>query len=121
MQKGVERKNCMNLYNNKVTRRWNRWVRFHFVAPRLKKRLQKKEISILCNNCTGGFILHDLGLRFDSPTINMFFHSLDFFDFAEHFEHYIKQPLVQIENPRYDNAAPDYPVAILSGGGLQRY
>lgn len=107
----------MNLYNNRITRRWNRWIRFRFVTPRLRKRLQKKEISILCNNCTGGFILHDLGLRFDSPTINMFFHGLDFFDFIEHFEHYIKQPLIQIENPRYDKNAPDYPVAILSGGG----
>ena len=84
----------------------------------IKLKIRKKDISILCNNCTGGFILHDLGLRFDSPTINMFFHNLDFFDFVEHFEYYIKQPLIQIKNPRYDTKASDYPVAILSGGIL---
>ena len=78
--------------------------------------MKKQNISILCNNCIGGCISHDLGLRFNSPTVNMFFHDLDFFDFVEDFDYYIKQPLIPIENPRYDPNAPDYPVAILSGG-----
>lgn len=110
----------MNLYNGKISRRINKWIRTKIVVPTKRRKLEKKDISILCNNCTGGFILHDLGLRFDSPTINMFFHNLDFFDFVEHFEYYIKQPLIQIKNPRYDTNAPDYPVAILSGGGYYR-
>lgn len=84
--------------------------------PKKRRQLEKKNISILCNNCTGGFILHDMGLRFDSPTINMFFHGLDFFDFIEHFEYYINQKLIEIPNPKYDLNAPDYPVAILPGG-----
>lgn len=107
----------MNLYNNKLTRRWNKWYRFKFVTPDMRRKLQKKDISILCNNCTGGFVLHDLGLRFDSPTVNLFFHSLDFFNFIENFDYYIRQPLIQIPNPHYEPAALDYPVAILSGGG----
>lgn len=105
-------------YNGKITRRINKWLRLKIVTPKKKTRLVKKDISILCNNCTGGFIFHDLGLRFDSPTINMFFHGLDFFDFIEYFEYYITKPLMQIPNPKYDPAAPDYPVAILSGGGV---
>lgn len=108
----------MDFYNGKITRRINKWVRPRFVVPKKRAALEKNDISILCNNCTAGFILHDLGLRFDSPTVNMFFHGLDFFDFIEHFEYYIAQPLVQIPNPNYDPAAPDYPVAILSGGGV---
>ena len=92
----------MNLYNGKISRRINKWIRTKIVVPTKRRKLEKKDISILCNNCTGGFILHDLGIRFDSPTINMFFHNLDFFDFVEHFEYYIKQPLIQIKNPRYD-------------------
>lgn len=105
-------------YNGKITRRINQWLRPRIVTPNKRARLVKNDISILCNNCTGGFILHDLGLRFDSPTINMFFHGLDFFDFIEHFEYYITKPLIQIPNPKYDPVAPDYPVAILSGGGV---
>lgn len=107
----------MNIYNGRITRRINKWLRFKFVIPQKRVELEKKEISILCNNCTGGLILHDLGLRFDSPTVNMFFHELDFFEFIEHFEYYIKQKLIQIPNPKYDPVAPDYPVALLSGGG----
>jgi len=87
-----------------------------FVVPRLRKRLKNQKVSILCNNCTAGFILHDLGLRFDTPTINLYFRGLDFFDFAEHLEYYISAPLCQIENPRYNPDDPDYPVAVLLGG-----
>lgn len=105
-------------YNGRITRHINQWLRPRIVTPKKRARLVKEDISILCNNCTGGFILHDLGLRFDSPTINMFFHGLDFFDFIEHFEYYITKPLIQIPNPKYDPAAPDYPVAILSGGRI---
>lgn len=104
-------------YNGKITRRINRWLRLRSVIPQKRAKLVKKDISILCNNCTGGLILHDLGLRFDSPTINMFFRGLDFFDFIEHFEYYITKPLVQIPNLKYDSATPDYPVAIISGDG----
>lgn len=107
----------MNLYNGRITRRINKFLRERFVVKKKRNELKKKDISILCNNCTGGFILHDLGLRFDSPTINMFFHDLDFFDFIEHFEYYITKKLIQIPNPKYDPAAPDYPVAVLSGEG----
>lgn len=105
----------MNLYNNKFSLRWNSFVRKVYLMPKLRKNILKENISILCNNCIGGFVLHDLGLRFNTPTINMFFHDLDFFDFIEHFEYYMSQKLIQIPNPRYDSAAPDYPVAILRG------
>lgn len=110
----------MNLYNNKVTRRLNMWIRKTFICPSKRKKIVNKQISILSNNCLGGFILHDLGLRFDSPTINMFFHNLDFFYFVENLDYYINQPLIEIKNPRYDKNAPDYPVAILSGNGIHK-
>ena len=106
----------MNLYNNKLTRRTNLWMRKHFVVPQLRAKLNNNDATILCNNCIGGFVYHDFGLRFNSPTINMFFHGLDFFDFIEHLDYYLQQPLFQIPNPQYDLAAPDYPVAILRGG-----
>lgn len=110
----------MNINNNCITIRWNKWLRKNIIAPKMRTQLQKHEITILCNNCIGGFVLHDLGLRFDTPTINMFFHDLDFFDFVEHFDYYIQQPLIQIQNPQYDTNAPDYPVAILQGGNQYR-
>lgn len=63
----------MDLYNNKLARRLNRFLRPRFVAPGKRRRLHAAPFSLLCNNCTGGMILHDLGLPFNSPTVNLFF------------------------------------------------
>lgn len=36
-----------------------------------QKRLKNRDFSLLSSNCNGVFILHDLGLRFNSPTVNL--------------------------------------------------
>lgn len=58
-----------------------------------KKRLKNSNFTIICNNCVGGIIYHDLGMRFDSPTINLTVK--EYATFVEHFEHYIKCKLIQ--------------------------
>lgn len=110
----------MNLYNNKITRRTNKFLRDKVVAVSKRKQLVNNDFSLLCNNCTGGFILHDLGLRFNTPTINMYFHEFDFFDFVENLDYYLEKPLVECENPQYDKNAVDYPVAVLQGDDNHR-
>lgn len=35
------------------------------------KRNNQKELSILCGNCIGGYMYYQLGVRFDSPTVNL--------------------------------------------------
>lgn len=105
----------MNLYNNKITRKLNKFFREKVVVLSKRKQLINKNFTLLCNNCTGGFILHDLGLRFNTPTINMYFHLFDFFDFVEDLDYYLQKPLIQCDNPLYDKNAKDYPVAILQG------
>ena len=102
-------------YNTKVIGRINKYIRFHFIIPKMKKKLINRNFTILCNNCIGGIIYHDLDLQFKSPTINMFFHSLDFLEYIEHFEYYQNLPLVKIDNPGYLDNASDYPVAVLKG------
>lgn len=74
----------MNIHS--FTSRWNAFMRKTFVMPRMRKRLKNKNFSLITNNCTGGFIYHDLGLRFNSPTINLFFYKDHFFTFLEHLE-----------------------------------
>lgn len=54
-----------------------------------RKRLKKKDISIISMNCTGGILSHDLGLQFKSPTVNLFFRSEDFIKFCENLEYYL--------------------------------
>ena len=54
-----------------------------------KLRLKNKNPTIISSNCNGGFIAHDLGLRFNSPTVNLFFTAADFIRFASNPEYYL--------------------------------
>lgn len=72
-----------------------------------RKRLTNKDFSILCNNCVGGVILHELGERFNSPTVNLFFNTEDYIKFLENLDYYLQQSLVEIQSDR------GYPVAKL--------
>ena len=45
--------------------------------------------TIISNNCLGGVISNELGQRFNSPTINLFFDSTDFLKFIKNMEHYL--------------------------------
>lgn len=73
-----------------------------------RKRLINKEFSLISSNCTGGLILHDLNLKFLSPTINLFFFAEDFIKFVEKLEYYIKQEIVFADEKDYD-----YPIGFL--------
>lgn len=45
--------------------------------------------SIISMNCTGGILSHDLGLRFLSPTVNLFMRAEDFIRFCENMDDYL--------------------------------
>ncbi len=61
-------------------------------------RLQKGEddFSIISQNCIGTFMYHDLGLKFCSPTINLFMEADDYIRFVERLEHYLSIDARQI-------------------------
>lgn len=75
-----------------------------------KRKLKRADISIISSNCIGGCISHDLGLRFLSPTINLFFDAEDYIKFVENLEFYSK---LQVGECRCDK---DYPVGELGEG-----
>ncbi len=93
----------MNInYNNRITLRWNNWFRRFFILPKMRKALRNKEFTLLSNNCNGGFIYHDLGLQFLSPTINMFFYH----------DHYLTKNKIAFVNHPY----PQYKSAVYIPG-----
>ena len=49
----------------------------------LKSRLVNSNFSIVSSNCCGAILLHDLGLPFNSPTVNLFFEAGDFVTLCE--------------------------------------
>ena len=63
------------------------------VVRKMRKRNRLKKATILCSNCIGGLLLHDLGLRFDSPTVNLFFTAHDFVSFISNLNYYLSLPL----------------------------
>ncbi len=105
----------MNInYNNRITLRWNNWFRRFFILPKMRKALRNKEFTLLSNNCNGGFIYHDLGLQFLSPTINMFFYHDHYLTFLEHLDDYLASELKICVSPLHKTDLK-YPIFNLGG------
>lgn len=75
-----------------------------------REKLTNMEFSLLASNCNGALILHDLGLRFSSPFVNLWLEPRDFIEYLEHLETY-QNALPQFEKDNFRN----YPVGILEG------
>lgn len=46
-----------------------------------RRRLRNQDFTLIANNCCGGIISHNLGLKFLSPTVNLFIPHKDFLVF----------------------------------------
>ena len=53
-----------------------------------RARLTNSAPSVIASNCNGAFILHDLGLKFNSPFVNLYLEPRDFIRYLLNFEHY---------------------------------
>ena len=71
--------------------------------------LKNKTFSLLTENCMGGYIFHQLGLPFSSPTINMMIYSDQYKKMILNFDYYIN--LIPI--PTIDPNFPHIPCAKL--------
>lgn len=79
----------------------------------MRRRLVNRDFSFLVPNCLGGILLHDLGLRFLSPTVNLMMRQDDFLSFVLHMDTYLDEKLSFLEHP-----AGECPLAVLSPAGL---
>ena len=61
-----------------------------------QNRLKNKTPTIITRNCMAGIIYHDLGLQFNSPTINLSMDNEDFIVFLEFFGDFLKTEPVQL-------------------------
>ena len=48
-------------------------LRYQLIIRNNRVKLFNQTPCIIASNCNGGIIYHDLGLKFLSPTINLFF------------------------------------------------
>lgn len=69
--------------------------RTHYIDKK-RRQLKNSNISIISNDCTGGVIYHDLGLKFMSPTINMFFYPHFYIEYLENLVYYNNAEVVEV-------------------------
>lgn len=97
-----------NVWRYRIQKTIGKMVREHLRSPIERKKLKNKEFTILSNNCLSGIISHDLGQRFDSPTVNLFIPPFYFVRFLENLEEYLTLDL-----DFTDQFHVPYPVAYL--------
>lgn len=74
-----------------------------------RKKLKNTNFSLISSNCNGATILHDLGLRFNSPFVNLWIKPKDYLKMLGDLENYMKCKLFFIDEPGIT-----YPVALLN-------
>jgi len=73
---------------------------------RNRMNLKNHHCTIISNNCAGGFIYHWLGLRFNSPTINLFIKPNDYIKILENFDYYFNAETEIFECTNHDKSYP---------------
>ena len=75
---------------------------------RLKLKLKNKDVSLISSNCTGATMLHDLGLRFNSPFVNLWVRPDEYIRLLSDFKTYMSMELKFIKEE-----GVSYPIGIL--------
>lgn len=70
---------------------------------RCRARNKNKDFTLLTGNCLGGYIYHQLGLRFNSPTINLMIYDDDLFKIVSDPHHYMSQDFVSYLDSEFPN------------------
>lgn len=81
---------------------------------KMRGRLKNTDFSFLAPNCLGGILLHDLGLRFQTPTVNLMMTQTDFLQFSLHLRDYLVGEFQFI-----DSVDEECPCALLHGRELK--
>ncbi len=95
------------LIMGRIRNKLNNTVR-SWINKRNRKRLNNHDFSLIASNCNGGFILHDLGMRFNSPFVNLWMKPKDYLKMLSEFKHYMSEELVFVKEEGID-----YPVGLL--------
>lgn len=77
------------------------------IRMKRKKKYKGVSCSIISSNCAGGVIYHDYGMKFQSPTINLFFENEDFLNFCENLFNIENKELLEFDS------GENYPVGII--------
>lgn len=97
-------------------------VRNFMMAMRHRKyhrvKVKNEDVTILCNCCIGGTMYNDLGLRFLSPTVNLFFGHHGFIDLVKNLDEYEDAKLIKTDKFDINEHNVHSPVCLLRKAGL---
>lgn len=76
----------------------SRRVYINKTAKIRKKKLDKTDFTIISNNCWGGFIYQSYDLKYNTPTVGLFFMADDYIEFISDIKNWIYKPIEFIEH-----------------------
>jgi uncharacterized protein (DUF1919 family) len=76
-----------------------------------------REWGIISNNCWGGPLYEELGCRYNTPTVGLWFYADDYLKLLQDFRNLIQKPLRFL--PQSPHGHSGYPVAVLDGGDIE--
>lgn len=87
--------------------RWN--LRELFINNKNIARLTNKNFSLIAGDCIGCLVLHDIHMKFNSPTVNLWMYPKDFLKYISDIRHYSEMDLqfISEENIKYPVAQLD--------------
>lgn len=56
-------------------------------------QLHNKDFTLIANNCNGGVLSHELGIRFNSQFVNLYINTDDYVKYLKNFDYYNSLPL----------------------------
>ncbi|HEM5503957.1 DUF1919 domain-containing protein [Streptococcus suis] len=83
---------------NFIKKKYRQLLRL-FLNKKNRNSIFKNEepCSIISSNCVGGVILHELGMPFNTPTINLYMEPKSYLTFVSNLQYYLKVPLEEKE------------------------
>ena len=72
---------------------WRRWPYLLW----LRRRVKNRRFLLIASDCNGGLLLHDLGMQFTMPTVNMAFHRFE--KLCTHLDEYLAMTPVPMDAP----------------------
>lgn len=100
-------KNRSKTFFNNFNKISQKISRFLYISVK-KLRLSNKNPSVIASNCNDAYILHDLGLKFNSPFVNCWLKPHDFIKLMKSFQMYMEYELKFIHEENIN-----YPVGML--------
>lgn len=71
----------------------------HIIYLRLKRmRILNSTPSVISSNCNGAVMLHDLKMKFNTPTVNLYILPGDFLKFVTNLKEYLSCELIEVKD-----------------------